>query len=136
VKPIKILMLEDSDMDVEIVREELKQSKFANELIIYDTLEAATARLSRGDIDLLLVDIHLGLDSGLDFVRAVKDGGLIENTAVVIVSGSDSHKDISHATELNIDAWIEKPLDVDKFRFVVEKVPELNWLIVRKENAA
>jgi two-component system, NtrC family, nitrogen regulation response regulator NtrX len=90
----------------------------------YEVLEAATeaeaARILSGDrpVDLVLLDVKLGEDNGIELLRRLKaraddDGavGFDPDVPVVMISGHASIEDAVQATRLGAFDFLEKPLD-------------------------
>jgi DNA-binding NtrC family response regulator len=81
------------------------------------SIAEAEAVIAREPIDLILLDVKLGDDNGLDLLRALKvrgDDGLPAGTAdipVVMISGHATIDDAVSATRLGAFDFMEKPLD-------------------------
>jgi DNA-binding NtrC family response regulator len=77
----------------------------------------ADAVLAHTDIDVVLLDVKLGDDNGLDLLRTLKsrgDDGLksrIADIPVVMISGHATIEDAVAATRLGAFDFMEKPLD-------------------------
>jgi len=59
---------------------------------------------------LILLDLHLGADSGLDTLRTLKAHPLTLHVPVVIFSGSDHPADVAAAYEAHAAGFLVKPL--------------------------
>ncbi len=75
----------------------------------------AEAVLAREPIDLVLLDVKLGDDNGLDLLRKLKargeDGGRDSEIPVVMISGHATIEDAVASTRLGAFDFMEKPLD-------------------------
>ncbi len=81
------------------------------------SIAEADAVLARERVDLILLDVKLGDDNGLDLLRSLKargDDGMASRTSeipVVMISGHATIDDAVAATRLGAFDFMEKPLD-------------------------
>lgn len=61
--------------------------------------------------DLILLDIGLGTESGLDVVRAVRADAATSGLTVVALSAYGMPEDIARALEAGCDAYLVKPVE-------------------------
>ena len=90
----------------------------------YRVLEAESAAAARillaaENPDLILLDIEMPEENGLDFLRAVKDGG--DARPVVMITAYGSEKIAVQAMKGGAYDYLPKPFEVDELRLVVEK---------------
>ncbi|MEO8553430.1 MAG: response regulator, partial [Kofleriaceae bacterium] len=77
----------------------------------------ADAVLAREAVDVILLDVKLGEDHGLDLLRSLKsrgEDGMASKTSeipVVMISGHATIEDAVSATRLGAFDFMEKPLD-------------------------
>ena len=83
---------------------------------------AAIARAAQGDLDLVVTDLRLGRDSGLDVLRAVKS--TTPATEVVMVTASATTENAIQAMKAGAYDYVLKPFKVDEILLVVEKALE------------
>ncbi len=83
-----------------------------------DVGEAERVLTSDAGVDLVMLDVKLGDDNGLDFLRRLKARALGEDSSpfdpdvpVVMISGHASIEDAVRATRLGAFDFLEKPLD-------------------------
>ena len=99
---------------------------------VIEAESAATARplIPRENPDLLLLDIEMPEESGLDLLRELKAG---ENSPLVImVTAHGSEKIAVEAMKSGAYDYLPKPFEVDELRLVVEKA--LERLDLQEEN--
>jgi two-component system, NtrC family, nitrogen regulation response regulator NtrX len=95
-----------------------------------DTAAAAHQLLATQNVDLVLLDIKLGDDNGMDVLRALKargDDGLASRTSdipVVMISGHATIEDAVAATRLGAFDFMEKPLDRNRVMVTVHNALE------------
>ena len=81
------------------------------------SIAEADVVLAREGVDLILLDVKLGDDNGLDLLRSLKargDDGMPSRTSeipVVMISGHATIEDAVQATRLGAFDFMEKPLD-------------------------
>jgi DNA-binding NtrC family response regulator len=83
--PLRVLLVEDSKGDANLIVLELQDSGYAPEFERVDTPEAFRAALTRQTWDLIICDYFLPRFSGLDALAMVKESGL--DLPFIIVSG-------------------------------------------------
>lgn len=84
-RPLRVLVVEDSEPEAELLIRELQQGGFDPEYQVVDTAETMAAALSEQPWDVIIADYVLPRFSGPDALRLVKNSGL--DTPVIIVSG-------------------------------------------------
>ena len=80
------------------------------------TIPAARAALTEGDVSLVLLDAHVGSESGVDFLDELRRDRA--GTPVVMLTGSVP----AIALEIAPDASIEKPFTLEELTGTVERL--------------
>ncbi|HEU4616081.1 MAG TPA: sigma-54 dependent transcriptional regulator [Kofleriaceae bacterium] len=94
------------------------------------SIAEAEAVLGREPIDVILLDVKLGEDNGLDLLRALKSRGedgmssLTSEIPVVMISGHATIEDAVSATRLGAFDFMEKPLDRNRVMVTVRNALE------------
>jgi len=139
-EPITILLVEDDPADQKLIRTSLKNQRIANELYIVSSGEEGMDFLHRrgsyGDgtprPDLILLDLNMPGMGGKEFLRRIKDDGYLKRIPVVILTTSDSDKDIMDSYELQASGYVRKPVTLDEFKEIMGKVKEYWFVICRR----
>ena len=121
-----ILLVEDDQADAYITQQAMKTINVANELIHQPGGEEAIEYLKDLDNDppcLVLLDLNMPRMSGFDFLRIVKADQKLKRTPVVILSTSDSYRNVQESYDLGAAGYIVKPVDFNQF---VEAMQALN----------
>ena len=133
-RPIQILLVEDSAADVELTREALQEATIANELHHVGDGEAAMAYLraeppyaDRTRPDVVLLDLNLPRKDGRAVLQEVKQDVRLRSIPVIVLTTSASDDDVSHAYRSHVNAYIQKPIDFDQF-IEVFRTFEQFWL--------
>ncbi|HLH37958.1 MAG TPA: response regulator [Bryobacteraceae bacterium] len=110
-----ILLIEDNEADAMItkmVHEEVKHCSWLD--VVYSGAEAIRYLRGEGKYagrqrpDIILMDMTLPAQSGLDLLKEIRSLPGCENLPVAMVSGSDNPRDIRRAYELGANCVIKK----------------------------
>lgn len=122
---LRVLLIEDDEDDFLITRDLLHDvSPSGVELIWRDTMPAGLETLEQERVDVTLVDLRLGPDSGLDVIREAQDRG-ITSPFILLTGQGDAELD-SRAVELGAaDYLIKGRLDghslIRSIRYAVDR---------------
>ncbi|HVH10606.1 MAG TPA: response regulator [Gemmatimonadales bacterium] len=135
-RPINILLVEDNADDVELTLRALQRAKVQNRVWTISNGKDALAFL-RGQPphdtaprpDLVLLDLNLpGLD-GRDVLLQIREDPELRKLAVVVLTASD--EDREHLAALAADAFLTKPVDLERLGWLVRVMANLGWAIVK-----
>lgn len=136
--PIEILLVEDSPADVRLTREALKDARVSNNIrVAMDGVDALDFLYARGKHagapapDLILLDLNLPRKNGLEVLQEIKQDEQLRRIPVVVLTTSHADQDILRSYELNANAYVSKPVDLEQFLEVVKSI-EGFWLQVVK----
>jgi two-component system response regulator len=136
-KLVEILLVEDNEADIELTKEGLLRGHLANHLHIARDGEEAMAFLYRNAKfataprpDLVLLDLNLPKKDGREVLAEMKRDETLKTIPVVVLTTSDSEKDILHAYSHYVNAYITKPVDFHKFVDVVCKLTNYWFTLV------
>ena len=140
--PIEILLVEDNAADVRLTREALKDAKVRNQLhVAADGVEAIALLRREGRHagsprpDLVLLDLNLPKKDGREVLEEIKQDPGLQNIPVVILTTSQAEEDVLRSYQLRANAFVTKPVDLERFLEVVRSI-ESFWLeIVRLPGA-
>ena len=125
-KPIKILMVEDNELDVRMILHSAKKTKLRNSVtVVNDGMSALELMRSGTDDqlpDLILLDLSLPGMSGLELLDILKQEPRLRSITVVILTSSAATADIKLAYERYAAAFITKPVDVLGFSEIVNAI--------------
>lgn len=122
-KPL-VLIVDDSEMNREILREMLKDD--------YDILEAASgedgleAIRQHGElISLVLLDIMMPGVNGFEVLSQMSRDGIIDDIPVIMISSEDKQEAVLNAYELGASDYISRPFDIRVVRHRVSNIMHL-----------
>ena len=128
-KPAMILLVEDDPGDQKLIKLSLEHQKISNDVFVAETGEEALDYLSRskaGDsecpsIDLILLDLNMPGMGGKEFLRRVKQDEQLDTIPVVILTTSDSERDIFESYKLQAAGYIKKPVTLEGFQEMMKR---------------
>ena len=140
-KEIKILLVEDNEGDIVLILEALKEAKVTNVIeVVRDGEEALQYLRKEGSYkkadtpDLILLDINLPKVDGKEVLAEIKKDEHLMIIPVVILTTSDSEKDIIESYLNHANCYITKPVDYNKFMYVVLMIKNFWISIVQLPN--
>jgi two-component system, NtrC family, response regulator PilR len=106
---------------------EILLAKQGHEVASEASLAGALARIAETEFDLVITDLRLGRDSGIDVLKAAK--ATWPATEVVIVTAFATTENAVQAMKLGAHDYVLKPFKVDELKLVVEKALEHRSLV-------
>ena len=138
VPQVDILLVEDSPGDVRLTMEALADAKISNSITVAsDGVEALEILQKTGEFsdatrpDLILLDLNMPRMDGRELLSIIKADDDLRNIPVVVLTTSQSEKDIFETYDLRANCYITKPVDLDQFLVVVNSIQEF-WLSIVK----
>lgn len=135
-EPIDILLVEDSEGDVRLIREALKEGRLLNNLFVAKNGVEAMDFLSKsGNFpdavrpDLVILDLNLPKKDGREVLEDIKTNPDFKRIPVVILTTSSAERDILASYNMHANCYIVKPLDMDQFIEVVKSIEDF-WLSI------
>lgn len=136
VRPVEILLVEDSPSDADLTADALSEGKVLNNLHwVEDGVEALAFLRRQGKHrqaprpDIILLDLNLPKKDGREVLAEVKADPTLKLIPVVILTTSAAERDILRTYELNANCYVTKPIGLEQFMEVV-KLIETFWLAV------
>ncbi|WP_043623662.1 response regulator [Nonomuraea candida] len=137
-QPIEVLLVEDDPGDELITREAFEDNKIRNNLhVVRDGLEAIDFVYRRGPYadaprpDLILLDLNLPKYDGRQVLGRIKSDPELRSIPVVVLTTSSAEEDILRSYELFANAYVSKPVDIDRFMAVIRQIDEFFVTVVR-----
>jgi CheY-like chemotaxis protein len=136
VRPIQILLVEDSPSDAQLTLAALKMGKVVNQVShVEDGVEAMEFLRHEGKYaqsqrpDLILLDLNLPRKDGREVLEEMKGNPDFQLIPVVILTTSQAEQDIIRSYKLHANCYITKPVNFDRFLEVVQSIENF-WLTV------
>jgi CheY-like chemotaxis protein len=131
---IHILLVEDSPEDVLLTRESLKEAKVANVLDVVEDGDTALDYVHRRGQwtdaprpDLIILDLNLPRKDGREVLMELKEDEGLKLIPVVVLTTSASDEDVLRSYEHHVNAYIRKPVDLNRFVEIAHSIDDF-WL--------
>lgn len=138
--PIAILLVEDSEADIELTLRGLARAKLQNRIWSVRDGAEALAFLRREPPhqeaprpDLVLLDLNLPHLDGREVLARIRADPQLRELPVVVLTGSDSEQE--HLAASAADAFVTKPVDFAQLAKLVQMIAGLGWAIVKLSRA-
>ena len=117
--PVQIFLAEDNPGDVRLIREALKMHGITFDLHVFEDGEKALSFIGRmvdpNSSCPILLDLNLPKTDGRDILRQIKQIDRMKAVPVVVLSSSESPRDLADAASLGADRYVRKPTNLDEF---------------------
>lgn len=135
-----ILLVEDNPHDLELTLIALERSQLANDVIVMrDGAEALDYLFRRGDHAerlpgnpaIMMLDLKLPKVDGLEVLKVVRDSPELRSIPIVMLTSSREGPDLQRAYELNVNAYVVKPVE---FKAFVSAISDLGvfWAVLNE----
>lgn len=128
---LSVLLVEDDPGDVLLVQEAFADSKAQDTLsVVSDGVQALAFVRGEGDYagaprpDLVLLDLNLPRKNGREVLAEIKGDGDLATIPVVVLTTSEADEDILRSYELHANAYVTKPVELDRFITTVRQIDE------------
>lgn len=137
-EPVEILLVEDNPGDARLAVEALKENKVRNNLHhVKDGVEAMDFLHRRGAYagaplpDLILLDLNMPRKDGREVLKEIKDDPRLRLVPVVVLTTSAAERDLVQTYDSHANAYVMKPIDLDRFIEVVQAIESFWFTIVK-----
>jgi CheY-like chemotaxis protein len=135
---VDVLLVEDDPGDVLITREAFEHYKIRNALHVVSDGEQALRYVRReGEFadaprpGLILLDLNLPRRDGLQVLAELKGDADLRVIPVVILTTSQSEEDILRSYSLHANAFVTKPVDVERFMDIIRQIDSFFITVVQ-----
>ena len=137
-EPIEILLVEDNPGDARLAQEALKESKVHNNLHhVVDGVEAMAFLRRQEEYagvpppDLILLDLNLPRKDGREVLAEVKEDPDLRLIPIVVLTTSEAERDLIRSYDLHANAYVVKPIDLDRFIEIVQAIEHFWFSVVK-----
>lgn len=135
---IRILLVEDNEGDILLTLEALKEARIGNEVdVVKDGDKAIQFLKKEGEFkgaktpDLILLDINLPRTDGFEVLAVIKNDERLSVIPVIMLTTSDSEKDILESYQQHANCYITKPVNFENFMDVIQTIKDF-WINIVK----
>lgn len=136
-RPAEILLVEDSDNDVLLMRQGFKRAKLVVNLHHVADGEACMRFLRKhGEYanaptpDLILLDLNMPRMDGREVLAEIVEDERLHHLPVVILTTSAEEREILEMYRLRCSSYIVKPVDFEQFLGVVRMIGDYWFTVV------
>lgn len=126
---VHILLVEDNEGDIILTTEAFKDMQLENRIsVVRDGEEALRFLRKKGEYSnasepqLILMDINLPGMNGKELLDIIKADAELRDIPVVMLTCSDKDTDISDCYDKQVNWYITKPIDYDKYTKVMHEI--------------
>lgn len=136
----RILLVEDSPRDTELILEALESYRLSNQVIpLRDGAEALDYLFRRGQFAartdeqpiIILLDLKMPKVDGLEVLRQIKGDPQLKVIPVVVMTSSREEQDLVSSYQLGVNAYVVKPVNFNEFVDAVKQVGAF-WAVVNE----
>lgn len=132
--PIHILLVEDNEGDILLIKEAFDEAKLANKISVTTDGEKAINFLGKkgkysgaDKPDLIILDINLPRKNGHEVLEFIKTNDDLKHLPVIMLTTSSNEKDIMISYKNHANCFITKPVEVDDFLKAVLEIEDF-WI--------
>ena len=126
-----ILLIEDDDVDVMTVKRAIRDLKVTNQLVSIGDGEEAIEYLRTQSATkpcIILLDLNMPKMDGAEFLKIVKADKALKKIPVVILTTSNSERDVIESFERGAAGYMVKSVDYEKFVETIRAI-DLYWTV-------
>ncbi|HEV3417259.1 MAG TPA: response regulator [Pirellulales bacterium] len=128
-RPMEILLVEDNLSDAQLTYECLNRTHVHHRLtMLWNGAEALDFLHRRGVFarvprpDLILLDLELPKVDGREVLAEIKIDEFLSSIPVIVLTDSKSDEDRLRSEFMQVDGYVTKPVDGDKFRRLIREL--------------
>ena len=135
-----ILYVEDSQLDVGLTLEVLRENNIINPVVLANDGVEALEYLMRegqhkgrkpGNPGMILLDLKMPRMDGLEFLSIVKKDVKFKQIPIIMLTSSREEQDLIRGYELGVNAYVVKPVDFVAFADIVKQIGVF-WAIINE----
>lgn len=130
----KILLVEDNEGDILLTKEAFSEANLSNEISVVKDGQQAIKYLNKEagfenekTPDIILLDLNIPKINGLDVLKIIKSDPFLKTIPVIILSTSNSEKDILQSYERHANCYLTKPVNFSNFTSLIQMVTDF-WI--------
>ena len=135
-----ILLVDDSENDVTLIKAGLREAHFGNEIIVAEDGEEALDFLYKrgiykdyaGDKPIfILLDIKLPLMNGIEVLKVIRENAEFNDVPIIMLTSSRDSHDLQECYNNGANSFVVKPVNINDFMGVVKEVGQY-WVVVNE----
>jgi len=136
-----ILLVEDSESDIELTKRAFSKARISNPIIVCeDGQEALDYFSGKGKFEgrtvselpaIVLLDIKLPIIDGHGILKWIRNNPSTRRLPVIMLTSSKEEHDVAKSYDLGVNSYIRKPVDSAQFTECVRQLG-LYWFIINE----
>ncbi|MDC0831731.1 response regulator [Leptolyngbya valderiana BDU 20041] len=129
-----ILLVEDNQAHVRLIREAFRESQLLHETIaVKDGIEAMAYLRREGQYadvllpDAILLDLNLPRKDGREVLAELKSDPTLRHIPVLVLTTSGNEQDVRDSYDLHANCYIKKPQNLRQLLSIVDRIQQF-WL--------
>lgn len=111
-----VLLVEDNEADIFLAQEVLEDIGSDIDLVVaYNGIEAIDFLEHQEKPNLIILDLNMPKMDGREFLKYVRGHENFKHIPVIVLTTSESKKDIISSYSFHANSYIVKPIDLDDF---------------------
>ncbi|MCD2422164.1 response regulator [Niabella pedocola] len=116
----RILIIDDDSRNIFALQLTLKSRKY-NYVSCQSAADGLKVLQTDPEIGLVLIDMMMPEMDGYETIRAIRSSGIYPAVPVIAVTANAMTGDEKKCLDAGADAYVAKPIDVDKLVYLIEK---------------
>ncbi|MCB9091986.1 MAG: response regulator [Halobacteriovoraceae bacterium] len=132
-KNIEILLVEDEEADVSIIKRTFRKSQIVNDLHVAKSVNEAREFLSNRNHDhpdLILLDINMPGEKGTALLKEIKTDSELKNIPVIMLSSSELSEDLRTSYLNGANCYVKKPVNLEDLVNAIKQIETFWFQIV------
>lgn len=135
-----ILLVDDSENDVMLIKAALEGAHFGNEIIVAEDGEEALDFLyKRGKFAeytgeepvFILLDIKMPLLDGIEVLKIIRSDAKFNKVPVIMLTSSRDSNDLQNCYDNGANSFVVKPININEFIEVVKDLGQY-WVVINE----
>jgi CheY-like chemotaxis protein len=136
----RILIVDDSPKDVELVCSALSEKNLANEVDVAEDGEEALDYLYKrgkfadrinGNPAFILLDIKMPKMNGIELLKYIRSKNEFKMIPVIMVTSSCEERDLVESYKLGANSYVVKPVDIAQFIDAIKVLGQF-WAVINQ----
>ncbi len=125
----KILIIEDNEVDISIMRNALESNDREKEVVVLRNGEEAIKYLKQEDPyidvslpDIIILDLNIPMKSGVEILKEIKPLKDLKRIPVIILTASELDWDVMSTYDFHANCFIRKPSEADQLFKTIQSI--------------
>jgi CheY-like chemotaxis protein len=135
-----ILLVDDSENDVKLIKAALEEAHFGNEIVVAEDGDEALDFLYKrgkylndksGDPIFILLDIKMPMLDGIEVLKIIRSDESFNKIPVIMLTSSRDSHDLQECYNNGANLFVVKPVSINDFMEVVKELGQY-WVIINE----